>query len=420
MSQTEAPDPTGVAQPEEAVVPAEELDSVGAAVRGYIERLKAGDVGSLPVVLGVVVIGIIFNFKTSSFLTANNFNNLIVQMAGTAVIAIGVVFILLLGEIDLSIGYVSGVCGVMVAWLQEPGTSHQLPGLVAIVIAVLFGALIGAFQGSFVALIGVPSFVVTLAGLLAWQGVIIKWIGQQGVIGIQDTYINDVANYALHPKYLGWILALIVIVAMAGSTAGDFYTRHRAGLPLRNVQLAALKVIGVAAATLIVVKICNDARGVPLAGVILVALLAIWTFIAKRTTFGRHVYAVGGNAEAAHRSGINVRFIRIAVFAISGGMAAIGGIFFASRLNSVDLTAGGGSILLDSIAAAVIGGTSLFGGRGRVVSALLGALVISTIANGLSLIGSSSATEYIVTGIILLAAVVLDTVSRRRLAASGR
>jgi D-xylose transport system permease protein len=419
MSSTEAPDPTGIAQPAEAVVPAEELDSVGAAFRGYFERLKAGDVGSLPVVLGVVVIGIIFNFKTDSFLTANNFSNLIVQMAGTAVIAIGVVFILLLGEIDLSIGYVSGVCGVTVAWLQEPGTSHQLPGLIAIIVAVLVGGLIGAFQGSFVAFIGVPSFVVTLAGLLAWQGVIIKWIGQQGVIGIQDDYINDVANYVL-PKWLGWVLAAIVIGVMASSIAGDFYSRRQAGLPLRNVELALLKLIGIGVATVLVVWICNDSRGVPLAGLILVALLAIWTFVAKRTTFGRHVYAVGGNAEAAHRSGINVRFIRIAVFAISGAMAAIGGIFFASRLNSVDLTAGGGSILLDSIAAAVIGGTSLFGGRGRVVSALLGALVISTIANGLSLIGSSSATEYIVTGIILLAAVVLDTVSRRRLAASGR
>jgi D-xylose transport system permease protein len=419
MSATEVPDPTGVAQPEEAVVPAEELDSVGAAVRGYVDRLRAGDVGSLPVVVGVIVIGIIFNLKTSSFLTADNFSNLIVQMAGTAVIAIGVVFILLLGEIDLSIGYVSGVCGVTVAWLQEPGTSHQLPGLLAIVIAVAAGALIGAFQGSFVALIGVPSFVVTLAGLLAWQGVIIKWIGQQGVIGIQDNYINDVANYVL-PKWLGWVLAVIVVAGVLSSVGSDFYSRRKAGLAMRNVQLAALKVIGVAVAAIVVVIVCNDSRGVPLAGLILVALLAVWTFVAKRTTFGRHVYAVGGNAEAAHRSGINVRFIRIAVFAISGGMAGIGGIFFASRLNSVDLTAGGGSILLDSIAAAVIGGTSLFGGRGRVVSALLGALVISTIANGLSLIGSSSATEYIVTGIILLAAVVLDTVSRRRLAASGR
>jgi D-xylose transport system permease protein len=410
---------SAVAPPPEAVIPPEELDSIGAAARGYVERLKAGDVGSLPVILGMVVIVIFFTAQSSAFFTAVNFNNLIVQMSGTVIVAIGVVFVLLLGEIDLSIGYVSGVAGVTVAWLQEPGTSHQLPGILAILIAVAVGALIGIFQGSFVAFIGVPSFVVTLAGLLAWQGVIIRWIGEQGVIGIQDNLINDVANYVL-PKWLGWVVALLVCVGVAASVAGGFYARHRAGLKMRSVPLAALRVALVAIVVLGVVAICNHARGVPFAGVLVVALLAFWSFIARRTTFGRHVYAVGGSAEAAHRAGINVKFIRIAVFAISSGMAAVGGIIFASRLNSVDLSAGGGTILLDAIAAAVIGGTSLFGGRGRVVSALLGALVISTIGNGLSLIGSAAATQYITTGVILLAAVVLDTISRRRLAASGR
>jgi D-xylose transport system permease protein len=405
--------------PPEAVIPPEELDSIGAAARGYIERLKAGDVGSLPVILGMVVIVIFFTAQSSAFFTAVNFNNLIVQMSGTVVVAIGVVFVLLLGEIDLSIGYVSGVAGVTVAWLQEPGTSHQLPGILAILIAVAVGALIGIFQGSFVAFIGVPSFVVTLAGLLAWQGVIIRWIGQQGVIGIQDNLINDVANYVL-PKWLGWVVALAVCLGVAASVAGGFYARHRAGLKMRSLPLAVLRVALVAIVVFGVVAISNHARGVPFAGVLVVALLALWSFVARRTTFGRHVYAVGGSAEAAHRSGINVKFIRIAVFAISSGMAAVGGIIFASRLNSVDLSAGGGTILLDAIAAAVIGGTSLFGGRGRVVSALLGALVISTIGNGLSLIGSAAATQYITTGVILLAAVVLDTLSRRRLAASGR
>jgi D-xylose transport system permease protein len=405
--------------PPEAVIPPEELDSISAAARGYIERLKAGDVGSLPVILGMVVIVVFFTAQSSAFFTAVNFNNLIVQMSGTVIVAIGVVFVLLLGEIDLSIGYVSGVAGVTVAWLQEPGTSHQLPGILAILIAIAVGALIGIFQGSFVAFIGVPSFVVTLAGLLAWQGVIIRWIGQQGVIGIQDDLINDVANYVL-PKWLGWVVALAVVLGVAASVAGGFYARHRAGLKMRSIPLAALRVVLVAIVVFGVVGISNHARGVPFAGVLVVTLLAFWSFIARRTTFGRHVYAVGGSAEAAHRAGINVKFIRIAVFAISSGMAGVAGIVFASRLNSVDLSAGGGTILLDAIAAAVIGGTSLFGGRGRVVSALLGALVISTIGNGLSLIGSAAATQYITTGVILLAAVVLDTLSRRRLAASGR
>jgi D-xylose transport system permease protein len=405
--------------PPEAVIPPEELDSIGAAWRGYIERLKAGDVGSLPVIVGMIVIVVFFTIKSPVFFSAINFNNLIVQMAGTTVVAIGVVFVLLLGEIDLSIGYVSGVAGVTVAWLQQPGTDHQVPGIVAILIAIAVGALIGVFQGSFVAFIGVPSFVVTLAGLLAWQGVIIRWIGEQGVIGIQDNLINDVANYVL-PKWLGWLVALVIVLAVVGSTAAGFYARHRAGLKMRSVPLAALRVALVAVVAFGVVAICNHARGVPFAGILMVTLLGFWSFIARRTTFGRHVYAVGGSAEAAHRSGINVKFIRIAVFAISSGMAAVGGIIFAARLNSVDLNAGGGTILLDAIAAAVIGGTSLFGGRGRVISALLGALVISTIGNGLSLIGSAAATQYIATGVILLGAVVLDTVSRRRLAASGR
>jgi D-xylose transport system permease protein len=412
---------SAVAPPPEAVIPPEEFDSIGAAARGYIERLKAGDVGSLPVIVGMLVIVIFFTIKSPVFFSSINFDNLIVQMAGTTVVAIGVVFVLLLGEIDLSIGYVSGIAGVTVAWLQQPGTSHQLPGIVAILIAIAVGALIGVFQGSFVAFIGVPSFVVTLAGLLAWQGVIIRWIGGQGVIGIQDNLINDVANYVL-PSWAAIAVGLLIVLGVAASVGANFYSRHRHGLKMRSVPLAVLRVVMIAVVVFGVIAIASHgrARGVPFAGVLVVALLALWTFIAKRTTFGRHVYAVGGSAEAAHRAGINVKFIRVAVFAISSGLAAVGGIIFASRLNSVDLNAGGGTILLDAIAAAVIGGTSLFGGRGRVISALLGALVISTIGNGLSLIGSAAATQYIATGVILLGAVVLDTVSRRRLAASGR
>jgi D-xylose transport system permease protein len=410
-----------VEPPPETVLPPEELDSIAAAARAYVDRIKAGDVGSLPVILGMIVIVVFFTIKSPVFFSSINFNNLIVQMAGTTVVAIGVVFVLLLGEIDLSIGYVSGIAGVMVAWLQQPGTDHQVPGIVAILIAVAVGALIGVFQGSFVAFIGVPSFVVTLAGLLAWQGVIIRWIGEQGVIGIQDDLINDVANYVL-PLWAAVLVGLLVVLGVAASVAANFYSRHKAGLKMRSVPLAVLRVAMITVIVFGVIAISNHgrARGVPFAGVLVVALLAVWTFIAQRTTFGRHVYAVGGSAEAAHRSGINVKFIRVSVFAISSGLAAVGGIIFASRLNSVDLNAGGGTILLDAIAAAVIGGTSLFGGRGRVISALLGALVISTIGNGLSLIGSAAATQYIATGVILLGAVVLDTVSRRRLAASGR
>jgi D-xylose transport system permease protein len=407
------------AAPQEVQAVVGERDTVLAAAQRYIDKVKAGDVGSLPVVVGMVIITIVFTAKVSVFFTAVNFNNLIVQMVGIALIAIGVVFVLLLGEIDLSVGFVSGLCGVCVAWFQQPGTGHDLPGLIAIVLAIGLGALIGLLQGSFVALIGVPSFVVTLAGLLAWQGVIIKWIGSSAAIGIQDKYVNDTANYFLS-KTASWVVAAVISLAFALTTATGIVSRRRAGLPIGNPTLALIRVGFVALVVFIVVAISNHDRGLPFAGLLLIAMLALWTFVARRTTFGRHVYAVGGNAEAARRAGINVPFIRICVFMISGAMAALGGVVLAARLSGVDLQAGGGSTLLDAIAAAVIGGTSLFGGRGRVVAALLGALVIRTIANGLGLLGSSSATEYIITGVILLAAVTLDTVSRRRLERSGR
>jgi len=404
---------------EAAPVLEDERLTVGGAVRAYVDKVKAGDAGSLPVVLGMIVIIIVFTAKVNVFFTAVNFNNLIVQMAPISLIAIGVVFVLLLGEIDLSIGYLSGVCGVCVAWFAQPDTGHTVPGLVAIALAIILGALIGAVQGSFVALLGVPSFVVTLAGLLALQGVIIKWVGNQATIGIQDKYINDTASYVFS-KNTSWVIAAVISIAFAASTALGLYSRKQAGLPVTAPTLSLLRVLGVTAVTFIVVAISNRDRGLPFAGLLLVVMLALWTFVAKRTTFGRHVYAVGGSAEAARRAGINVPFIRIVVFMISGAMAGLGGVVFAARLNGVDLQAGGGSTLLDAIAAAVIGGTSLFGGRGRGVAALLGALVIRTIANGLGLIGSSSATEYIITGVILLAAVTLDTLSRRRLERSGR
>jgi D-xylose transport system permease protein len=402
---------------------------VGDVFRGYIEKVRAGDVGSLPVIVGLIAIVAFFYSKNPNYVSPENFNNLIVQMAGVTTIAIGVVFVLLLGEIDLSIGYVSGIGGVIVAELQYPDhrfditgssvTSHM--GIVAIILAVLAGAAIGAFQGSFVAFIGVPSFVVTLAGLLAWQGVIIKALGITGVIGIQNNFINDTANYYFSHT-AGWIFAVVVSVGYAAATLIAVLARRRHGIRSDNLAIVAIKIVALTAIIFWVVwKSNGDAnRGLPFAAVLMAALLIIFTFIAKRTIFGRHVYAVGGNAEAARRAGINVTRIRLIVFMISSAMAALGGVIFAARLSSVDLNAGGGTILLDAIAAAVIGGTSLFGGRGEVKSALLGALIIATIENGIDLVGYSASTKFIVTGAILLAAVTLDTISRRRLARSGR
>jgi D-xylose transport system permease protein len=399
--------------------PAHDGNGIGAIARRKWESWKAGDVGVMPVVLALVIITIVFYRVNSNFLTAGNFTNLMVQMSAVTTIAIGVVFVLLLGEIDLSIGYVSGIAGVVVAKLQFPDGSWEVRGVVAIAIAVLVTALIGLFQGSFVAILGVPSFVVTLAGLLFWQGVILYSIGDQGVIVIDDSLINNVANYFFSDT-AGYLIAAVATGLFLLATLSGVISRRRHGIFTDNLVIVCAKIVGLAAVAFGVVYWANQERGFPVAFLLVIVLLVFWTWIAERTTFGRHVYAVGGSAEAARRAGINVRNIRMIVFMISGAMAGLGGVIFASRLNSVDLNAGGGTILLDAIAAAVIGGTSLFGGRGRVISALMGSLVIATLANGIDLAGWSSAIKYMVTGAILLAAVTLDTVLRRRLQRAGR
>src|SRR5438067_2984321 len=289
------------------------------------------------------------------------------------------------------------------------------------VVAVAICAAIGGLQGSIVAFVGVPSFVVTLAGFLIWQSVSLQVLEQPGSIIIQDRWINYTASYFFSDE-AGWLIAAVITAIYAVTVLGSVLGKRRAGIAIGNPGLVAAKLIGVAAASFGTVAICNHARvphGLPLAGVLVVIFLVVLTFLAKRTTFGRHVYAVGGDAEAARRAGINVPRIKIIVFMISSAMAALGGVVFAARLTSVDLNAGGGTILLDAISAAVIGGTSLFGGRGRVRDAVVGALLISAIANGINTVGYSSATQYITTGVILLAAVTLDTVLRRRQAAAG-
>jgi D-xylose transport system permease protein len=387
-----------------------------------VDNVKSGNLGILPIVLGLAFIIVFFSFKATNFFTADNFNNIIVQMAGITMLAFGVVFVLLLGEIDLSIGYLSGIAALTVAELQLAGSSHDYPGLVAIVLAVGLCALIGGAQGSIVALVGVPSFVVTLAGLLIWQGVILQVLEIRGVIVIEDNLINDLANYHFSST-AGWIIAAVVAGLYAIGTLGSILGKRRAGVANRNALLTVAKIAGVAVACFGTVAICNHAsvpNGLPLAGVLVVIFLVGLTFLAKRTSFGRHVYAVGGNAEAARRAGINVPRIRILVFMISGAMAGVGGVILAARLNSVDLNVGGGTLLLDAIAAAVIGGTSLFGGRGEVRSALIGALVITTVSNGLDTAGYKTGTVYIVTGVILLLAVTLDTIARRLQVRSGR
>jgi D-xylose transport system permease protein len=383
-----------------------------------VANIRGGNLGNWPVVLALAVMVLVFSLTASNFFSAVNFNNVITQMAGTTMLAYGIVFVLLIGEIDLSVSYVSGVAGVLVAELQVPDSGHQLPGLIAILIALIAGAVIGAGQGSIVALIGVPSFVVTLAGFEIWQGVIQRTI-TQGVIVVQDNTINNTANY-FFSDLGGWIIAAIVSAFYIGGQLSGLVGARRHGIKIRDPLLVAGRVLVVPVVAFGTVAICNNDRGVPFALLLVVAMLLIWTYVAKRTTFGRHVYAVGGNAEAARRAGINVARIRILVFMISGAMSALGGIVLVARLNSADLNAGGGTLLIDAIAAAVIGGTSLFGGRGEVRNALFGALVVAVIANGLNTLGFTTGVIFMVTGAILLLAVTLDTIFRRLQARSGR
>jgi D-xylose transport system permease protein len=396
--------------PEAETVPLEPLP------RRVWDNIRTGNLGSWPVVVALGFVVLYFSLRAENWFTPVNFTNLIGQLAGVCMLAYGVVFVLLIGEIDLSVAFVSGVAGVIIARLQLP-TEAYLPGWACIIIALAATSLIGAFQGSIVALIGVPSFVVTLAGFLIWQGMILRYL--PGVIVIQDNTINDVYGYFFSDT-AGWIIGGVVSGAYVAGVLGAALAGRRHGIPIRDPVMLVLKLVAIPTITLLTVWYCNRDRGVPFALLLVVAMLLILTFLSKRTTFGRHVYAVGGNAEAARRAGINVARIRILVFTISGFMAGLGGIVLASRLQSVDLNAGGGTLLIDAIAAAVIGGTSLFGGRGEVRNALIGALLITTIANGMNTLSYPQGTIYIVTGVILLLAVTFDTIFRRIQIRSGR
>ena len=394
-------------------------ETMSAYARRWWANVRGGELGSLPIVVGLIVIAVIFQVQNDRFLTAGNFVNLMVQGAAYATIAMGVVFVLLLGEIDLSIGYVSGVAGVLAALLTLPGGKYEYAAGPALLIALLAGLAIGVLQGLIITKVGVPSFVVTLAGLLGWNGVVLLLIGDRGTVIIQSNFLVGFANDFL-PDGAAWILALAVIALYAGLLFYQRTQRRKAGLATVPDALLLLRVGALALATLVVVYIANKDRGIPYIFLVLSGLYLFWTYVLNRTRFGRHVYAVGGNQEAARRAGINVDRIKIACFGICSLMAALGGIVLASRLRSVDTGAGGGSVLLYSIAAAVIGGTSLFGGRGHIKSAILGALVITSIDNGLGLLGLSAGTKFVVTGLVLLAAVTVDSLSRRGRESAGR
>ncbi len=377
---------------------------------GALGRLLRGDVGYLQVFLALGLIWTVFQLANDRFLTATNLTNLLLQVTAIGIISIGVVLVLLLGEIDLSIGAVSGLCaGIMAVLTVQHGWSPTL----AILVGLLAGTAIGLINGFFNTYFGIPSFVVTLAGLIAWQGALLLVLGDTGTINLPPSVITDLTS-TFYGAGVGWTLAVVVTAGTLGAGLFSRRRRQRAGLEPPPLAGLVFRTMLVGAAMFIGVAILLSDRGVPLAAIILLGLTGLFAFITERTRFGRHIYAVGGNAEAARRAGIRVTRVRVTVFAIGATMAGAGGIMAASRLIAVNQSSGSGDVLLNAIAGPVIAGTSLFGGRGSVWSALLGALVIGSISNGINLLGLESSVRFMITGGVLLAAVTLDALSRRR------
>lgn len=396
-----------------------EVSTLKGAMKDYWSRVKAGDIGSLPAVLGLVVLCIVFGSMSNVFLTPGNFANLITQAAAVIVIAMGLVYVLLLGEIDLSAGYTAGVSGAVLVILI---TNQGQPWYVALIASIAVGILLGFFLGTLVARLGIPSFVVTLAAFLAFQGILLLLAGEGGTIRVEDETILAVQNSNISPVG-SWIFFIVIAVAYVLVGLSSMNSRRNAGLKTELKKLWIIKTTGLLTITGLAVFALNlersnnpdlvSLKGIPYVVPVILLLLVVGTFVLGRTAFGRHIYAVGGNAEAARRAGINVKRIRITAFMICSGFAAIAGMIFASRQNSISPTTGGSSTLLYAVGAAVIGGTSLFGGKGKVRDAILGGLVVAVIDNGMGLLGYAAGIKFIVTGMVLLISAGVDAISRR-------
>jgi D-xylose transport system permease protein len=402
----------------ERVAVEQQSDSLRGFGRKWLVGLRSGELGVLPIVGGLLLTAVVFQSLNSNYLTPGNLVNLMSQGAAISTIAMGLVFVLLIGEIDLSVGYVSGVAAVIMAQLLLPDGS-QLPTVVALAAAIGAGTSIGALHGLLITKLKMPSFVVTLGGLLAWNGVVLMLIGSQGSIIIQDKAVVSLSGSYL-PDGVAWAFLLILVVAYSISLVAARRSRVRRSLTVEPKSMMLVRIGGLVLVGGIVVFVANLSRGIPFVVVLITVLYVVLTYVLKNTRFGVWIYAIGGSIEAARRAGINTDRVRIAVFMLCSSMAAVGGIILASRLRSVESNVGGGSLLLYSIAAAVIGGTSLFGGRGSARSAILGALVIASIDNGLGLLGLGSGQKFVITGIVLLAAVAVDSLSRYGRIQAGR
>jgi D-xylose transport system permease protein len=381
-----------------------------AMLREVGRKLAQGEAGPLLVLLMVAVIWTFFQFQNDRFLSPGNLTNLLLQQAAVATISIGVVLILLLGEIDLSVGAVSGLCASVMAVLS---VQRGVPPVVAVLIALGLGATIGLFNGFMITRFRIPSFVVTLAGSLAWVGLQLYVLGQTGTINLADPFIIGLTNTFFSPL-IGWAVAVTAIVLTLAFSLLGRARRKNAGLQVGSMQGLVARIAVIGAAFVAMVFVANQDRGLPLVVCLVFALALGFGYLTERTRFGRHMFAVGGNAEAARRAGVKIDHVRIVVFMLASTLAATGGVLAASRLMAVNQSSGASDLLLMAIAGPVIAGTSLFGGRGSAWSALLGAVVIGSIANGMNLLAFASSVKFIVTGAVLITAVTIESVTRMR------
>ncbi len=394
------------------------------AVRSYLRRVRGGDMGSLPAILGLVVLFIVFGVANERFTSALNLANLVTQAGSICVLAMGLVFVLLIGDIDLSAGVAGGVSACAMGLTI---VNHGWPWWAAILAGIASGAVIGLAIGVLCAKLGIPSFVVTLGFFLGLQGVTLKLIGEGGSVRVDNPVIRGITIDNMSVT-AGWVCALLIVAGFAGLESYRHRTKVSLGLVHAPFGVVIARIVGVAVVALGVTYVLNinrsvnpnvEIRGIPyvlpLVGVLLIAL----TLVLNRTSYGRHIYAVGGNAEAARRAGINVARIRMSVFVVCSSLAALSGIIAASYGGKVSASSGAGNVLLYAVGAAVIGGTSLFGGKGRAIDAVIGGVVVATIANGLGLLNQASYINFLVTGGVLLLAASVDAISRRRRSATG-
>jgi len=415
------PDETGSS----AAVPADLLDErllssqgIGGYVRAQLHRLRSGDLGNLPVILGLLVICIGFYSADPTFLSSRNLVSITQFAAPLGIIALGIVLVLLLGEIDLSVGSVSGLAAAVMAVLL---VNQGRPLLVAVLAAVAVGLVIGLAYAALYLWVGVPSFVFSLAGLLGFQGLLLFVLGKDGTINLpQDSFLSEFARYDFVAPTVSYLLVALAVLIFLGSQLWTIRTRRAAGLSTPWLPIVVAKTVLLGLLLGLLTFYVNIDRGFSYLWIFFVVLVVAMDFALRRTRWGRHVYAVGGNVEAARRSGIKVDRIYVSVFALTSLLAALGGVLAAALQTSVSQASGTTDTNLTAIAAAVIGGTSLFGGRGTAYSALLGILVLQAISNGLNIVNVDSSVRFMVTGGVLVLAVAIDSVSRRVRSSSGR